>query len=181
MSKTKQKKLAIKGAILLAALFAVGLIMLGYVDHTALAVSGLPLVGFAGALAADRNTLQRSGDTVVLGVATGVTIYAGAIVARNASGYATPGAVATTLRFIGRASEKVVNAGADGTMSIAVEKGIFKFGNYASDLVTIADVGNDCYIYDDYQVAKTSATSTRSVAGKVFAVDSDGVWVDMRA
>lgn len=137
--------------------------------------------GFA-ALTADRDTHQRSGDQVQLGVATNVKIYAGALVAKNASGYATPGAVATTLRFIGRASEFTDNTGgADNAKKITVEKGIFKFVNYASDLVTIADVGADCFIFDDQTVAKTNGTSTRSVAGKVFAVDSDGVWVDMRA
>lgn len=141
---------------------------------------GIRLLGQAGfaALAADRNTHQRSGDQLSMGVATNVKIYAGALVARNATGYATPGAVATTLRGMGRASEQVDNTGgADGAKAVTVEKGIFKFANHGTDLVTIADVGNDCYIVDDQTVAKTNGTSTRSVAGKVFAVESDGVWV----
>lgn len=134
------------------------------------------------ALTADRDTHERDGSKIQLGMATNVKIYAGALVARNASGYATPGAVATTLRFAGRAAEQVDNTGgANGAKNITVEKGVFKFKNYASDLITIADLGNDCYIYDDETVARTNGTSTRSVAGKVFAVDTDGVWVDMRA
>ena len=53
------------------------------------------------------------------------------------------------------------------------------FANSASaDLISLADIGADCYIVDDQTVAKTSGTNTRSVAGKVFDVDADGVWVD---
>ena len=50
----------------------------------------------------------------------------------------------------------------------------------AADAITLADIGADCYIVDDQTVAKTSATNTRSVAGKVFDVDAEGVWVDFR-
>ena len=42
-----------------------------------------------------------------------------------------------------------------------------------------ADVGADCYIVDDQTVAKTNGTNTRSVAGKIIAVDADGVWVKL--
>ena len=38
-------------------------------------------------------------------------------------------------------------------------------------------MGSDCYIVDDQTVAKTNGTNTRSVAGKIIAVDADGVWV----
>ena len=50
----------------------------------------------------------------------------------------------------------------------------------SADAITLADVGSDCYIVDDQTVAKTNGTNTRSVAGKVFDVDADGVWVDFR-
>lgn len=131
------------------------------------------------ALAADRNTPRRSGDEVNLGLAASTKIYAGSIACRNASGYAVPGSVATTLKALGMATEQVDNsAGAAGAKSVQIAKGVYKFGNSAStDLLTIADIGNDCYIVDDQTVAKTNGTSTRSVAGKVFAVDTDGVWV----
>lgn len=46
------------------------------------------------------------------------------------------------------------------------------FGNSAStDLIAAAQVGSDCYLVDDQTVAKTSATSTRSIAGRVWALD----------
>ena len=133
------------------------------------------------ALTQDRNTPQRDGSIIQIGVAGGKKIYAGALVALDTNGYATPGATATTLKGLGRAEEQVDNSGgADGAVTVNVRKGIFRFENEATDQVTSADIGGNCYIVDDQTVAKTDGTGTRSVAGKVFDVDSDGVWVDLR-
>jgi hypothetical protein len=133
------------------------------------------------ALSAERDTISRSGDRLNLPMAA-VKIYGGSLVARNASGNATPGAVATTLRGVGRAAETVDNSGGSaGDRNIEIDKGIFRFANSSSsDEITRADIGADCYIVDDQTVAKTNGTSTRSVAGKVFDVDALGVWVDFR-
>lgn len=129
-------------------------------------------------LTADRNTLAKEGNFINPPVAAAKKIFAGALVALDASGNATPGAVATTLKSAGRAEEFVDNsAGAAGDLKVTIRKGIFKFGNYASDLITRADIGNPCYIVDDEQVAKTNGGATRSVAGTIFDVDTDGVWV----
>lgn len=130
-------------------------------------------------LANDRNTPMKDGELCSVPVAASVKIYAGALVAANATGFATPGAVATTLTYLGRAEEQVDNsAGAAGAKSVMVRRRkAFKFKNYASDLVTQAEMGKVCYIYDDETVAKTSATSTRSAAGIVVCVESDGVWI----
>ena len=68
-----------------------------------------------------------------------------------------------------------------GVVNVEIEKGIYRFANStATDAITTADIGNDCYMVDDQTVAKTNGSSTRSVAGKVFDVDSQGVWVDLR-
>lgn len=131
------------------------------------------------ALTAARDTKQRAGDVINLPVAASKLIYQGALVASDASGNATPGATATTLKGAGRAEATVDNsAGSAGALSVEIKKGVFKFKNSASgDLIARADIGNDCYIVDDETVAKTNGSSTRSVAGKVFDVDTDGVWV----
>ena len=50
--------------------------------------------------------------------------------------------------------------------------------NSAGDAITRADIGNNCYIEDDFTVSKTD--NNQSVAGKIHAVDAEGVWVDMR-
>jgi len=130
------------------------------------------------ALTAARNTPERAGDVFGFPVKAAVKPIQGGIAVLNA-GYAAPGTTATGLVAIGRFEETVDNAaGSNGDVSVQVKRGIFKFGNSsAGDLIAQADVGADCYIVDDQTVAKTSGTNTRSVAGKVVAVDADGVWV----
>jgi hypothetical protein len=131
------------------------------------------------ALSADRNTPQREGDKLVLGVATLKKIYAGSLVMRNASGYATPGAVATSCLGVGRAAEQVDNsAGLDAAKTVEIERGIFRFANSAALAITIADIGKECYVEDDQTVSRTDNGGTRSVAGRIADVDSSGVWVE---
>jgi len=132
------------------------------------------------ALSADRNTPMKDGELVNVPVATNTKIYAGALVALNASGYATPGAVATTLTYLGRAEEQADNTGgANGAKTVNVRrKKAFKWKNHGADAIVQADLGKTCYIVDDETVAKTDGTATRAAAGKVVGLDSDGVWVE---
>jgi hypothetical protein len=132
------------------------------------------------AMTQDRNTPARDGRDFAFPVAASVMIYAGAMVAINASGYATRGQTATGLKGAGVAQAPADNsAGSAGDISVKVRRGCYRFANSASgDAITLADVGSDCYMVDDQTVAKTSATNTRSVAGKVRDVDSSGVWVE---
>ena len=134
------------------------------------------------ALTSERDTAARPGTNISLPAAAAKKFYAGGLAARDASGNATPGATATTIRGVGRVKSTVDNSsGSAGDLNVEIEKGIFRFGNSAStDEITRADIGNDCYIVDDQTVAKTNGSSTRSIAGKVFDVDSLGVWVDLR-
>lgn len=131
------------------------------------------------ALTADRNTPKMSAEQLGVPMAA-VKIFAGSLVAANASGYATPGATATTLTYLGRAAETVDNTGgAVGAKIIRVDrKEAYKFANLGADLVTQADLGKSCYIVDDQTVAKTNGGATRSLAGKVVGIDVDGVWVE---
>lgn len=134
------------------------------------------------ALTADRNTQMQDGELIAVPLAA-VKVFAGSLVAANATGYATPGAADATLTYLGRAEETVDNAaGAPGAKTVLVRRGkSFKFGNYATDLVTQAELGKPCFIYDDAQVAKTSNNGARPVAGIVLGVDTDGVWVGAAA
>jgi hypothetical protein len=130
------------------------------------------------ALSADRNTPRREGLDYVYPMAASVTIYAGALVMLNASGHARPGATATGQRAVGVAQERKANGSTAGAETIRVWPGVFRFDNStAGDAIAQADVGADCFIVDDERVAKTNGSSTRSVAGKVVAVDAQGVWV----
>ncbi len=132
------------------------------------------------ALAAPRNTPQRSGDVFGFPVSASTTCYMGGIAVLN-GGFAEPATTATGLVTIGRFDETVANPTlTDGAVHALVRTGIFRFANSAAaDLIAQADVGTDCYLVDDQTVAKTSGTSTRSVAGKVVAVATDGVWVKL--
>ena len=134
------------------------------------------------ALTATRNTYRVDPDTVQrLPMAAAMLIYQGALVALNATGFASKGVVATTLKQFGRAEATVDNsAGAAGAKEIDVRPGIYRwFNSSAADLITTAEIGTDCFIVDDQTVAKTNGTATRSRAGKVVGVDAVGVFVQM--
>jgi hypothetical protein len=132
------------------------------------------------ALAKDRNTQMQDAELVPVPVAASAVIYAGALVVANANGYAAPGAVATTLTYLGRAEEYVNNAsGGNGAKTVLVRrKKAFLWKNHGADLVTQAAMGKNCYIVDDETVALTNGTNTRSVAGIVLGVSSAGVLVE---
>lgn len=132
------------------------------------------------ALSQDRNTPFKDGELIAVPVAASAVIYAGALVVANATGFAAPGSVATTLTYLGRAEEKVDNTGgADGAKTIQVRrKKAFKWKNYGSDALTQADLGKTVYIYDDETVAKTHAANTRSAGGTMVQFEADGVWVE---
>lgn len=131
------------------------------------------------ALTAPRPTPRREGNRFSRAVAADTVIYQGALVALTAAGLATPGAVATTLTADGMAVQTADNTdGAAGAIAVEVEKGVFQFGNSAAaDAITAAEIGDAAYIVDDQTVAKTSGTSTRSIAGTIVDVDAQGVWV----
>lgn len=130
-------------------------------------------------LTADRNTPRLEGDIKQMLMASGAKIYAGGLVMRNATGFATKGATALALRGAGIAQEQVDNtAGGDGDLSIKVREGVFRLANSAAaDEITDADIGKLCYAVDDFTVAKTNGTNTRSVAGIVAGLDDLGVHV----
>ena len=91
-----------------------------------------------------------------------------------------PGSTSTTLKAAGVAESRADNsAGAAGEIRVRLRKAPAPLRQQRLGRPhLLADIGADCYIVDDQTVAKTSGTNTRSVAGKVFDVDADGVWVD---
>jgi hypothetical protein len=132
------------------------------------------------ALAKDRNTAERTGDLLVAGVAAAVKCFAGGIAVLDAAGNVKPGVTAAGLICIGRFEEYADNsAGLADAITATAKRGTFRFANSGADAVTVAEIGDVCYIVDDETVAKTSGGATRSVAGIVEDVDSVGVWVRM--
>jgi hypothetical protein len=104
-------------------------------------------------------------------------IYAGALVMMDGSGEALAGAIATGQIAVGKAVESVDNT-ADGK-TVMVEVGTHKFANDTGTAVVTSDIGGTCWILDDQTVSGTSNGDTRSRAGVVMDVDTDGVWVEV--
>lgn len=127
----------------------------------------------------NRNTASRAGYRRGHLVAAAVMCHAGAIAVMAADGYATPATTATGLTALGVFAEQADNTdGADGDLTVPIERGYFHFANSAAtDAITRADIGQVCYLVDDQTVALTDGTATRSAAGIIDDVDDAGVWV----
>lgn len=113
-------------------------------------------------------------------MAASTNIFAGALVSVvNSTGLAINAATATTHRVLGVAVKRVDNsAGAASARRIEVETGVFEFANStAGDAITVANVGQVCFVVDNDQVALTNGTSTRSAAGIIVGVTATGVLV----
>jgi len=132
------------------------------------------------ALAADRNTRNKhTGRSISLLVAASTTIYKGAIVCVNTTGYAVAGAKTAGYKVVGVAEEQVDNsAGSDGDLSVRVRKGVFAFKN-DTDAVAQSHIGRPCYVVDDQTVAD-EAEGSSVVAGLVEGIDAnDEIWVSV--
>ena len=125
------------------------------------------------ALTADRNTPRAAGYLLVQGMAASVVVFAGALIMRNAAGYLTKGATATGSVGVGRAEERRTGGANAGDEKLKARPGSYWFKNStAGDAITVAEIGDVCFIVDDEQVAKTSGTNTRSPAGFIEDVDA---------
>jgi hypothetical protein len=133
------------------------------------------------ALAADTDIPERASPSSQLFAEVGTDstqYYKGSIVCvSTATGKVVKGATATTQIAIGRCEENYLT-GTSNTRKIKARIGCFKYANSAAaDAIAADDIGKACYIVDDATVALTDGTGTRSRAGIVAGVDSDGVWV----
>ena len=133
------------------------------------------------ALSANRNTPKygSGGARYKLPHGSGVTLYRGALVVIDqTAGTVMPGTTSTTKTAAGRAETST----ADDSAYVEFTRGTFLFDNSTStDAITNAQYGQSVYIVDDHTVAKTSGSSTRSIAGICRGLDpvSGGVWVEI--
>lgn len=133
------------------------------------------------ALTADRHTPMREGTFVEPDVAASTMIYAGAMVALDASGNAVPASDAAGLVVIGRAEDLVDNSAGDaGDLTVRVRIGVFGFAASGTNAPAAANVGDLVYVEDDQTVSTDGGTNS-IVAGKLVDVDSDYCWVDTGA
>ena len=125
----------------------------------------------------DRNTLQREGSRFTHPVAADAVILAGTIVCLSA-GNAVPGGQVAGLITVGIADAGADNTGgAAGALSVDAMLGTFLLANAATDTLTTADIGAECYVFDNETVARTDGGVSRPVAGRVRQVEAGGVWV----
>ena len=129
----------------------------------------------------NRNTPHRLGLSRGLPVAADTVCFAGTIAVINTGGFLEPGTTATGLTAAGVFERYQDNTdGADGDQIAEVNRGNFCMANSAgADEITLADIGQVCFIVDNQTVAKTDGTATRSPAGIVDDVDDGGVWVNI--
>lgn len=107
---------------------------------------------------------------------TAATIVKNGTLVVLASGLAKEGTEATGLIAVGVARKRCDNsAGGAAAKYVEVDEGDFPFDNSTSgDLLANADIGNDVYIVNNNQVAKTDNSAARSKAGKLVGFFSDG-------
>ena len=132
------------------------------------------------AAAQDRDTREMTGHRRAFPMEAATKIYGGTLACLNAAGNVVKGITSATLKCVGVSFQTYDNTlGAAGAVTAEVKVGVHgPFANSAAaDLLSNADVGNDCFIVDDSTVAKTNGGATRSVAAKVWTVDANGVWL----
>ena len=122
------------------------------------------------ALTSDRDTVRRNGDGFEFEAAS--TVYAGGMVCLNGEGKLVPASVTAGLSPVVGVAQRLGGAGE----KVLVRRGVFAFDAASDDKPTLASIGATCYAADDSTVQKTTATNA-PVAGIVFDVTDDGVWV----
>lgn len=113
------------------------------------------------ALSADKEAKRAEGDQKSYDVYQSTTIYKGAIVVLNTTGFAIAGADTANVRFVGISTEKVDNStGASSAKTVTVDKtGEFEFTMTSNS--TQALVGTQVYITDDTTVNSTSTNTIK--------------------
>jgi len=102
-------------------------------------------------------------------VASGSTVYAGAITAINSSGKAIPATASGAITVVGRAENT-----AAGGETVKTRSGMFLYNPVSSGAIAITDLNKKCYVTDDQTLTLTSGTSAVT-AGVVRDVTAGGV------
>ncbi len=134
------------------------------------------------ALSADKTDIAyKAGDVLPLPVGASKTLYLGALLMLNSSGYVIPGADTASCIFAGiNLSGRIDNsAGSDGDEKVeATRYGVHKmtFDNSISQ----SDVGSEVYLVDDQTVDLSANVSNNIFCGILAGyIDSTHGWVDI--
>lgn len=125
--------------------------------------------------------LNPVGVEAEYGVKAGTTIWAGAMVALDATGFAVPAADTAGLVPVGIAQETVASPStdSDGDRPVRTREGIYRLDQTATNAnrFTRADIGDIAMVEDDATVWKAAQAANDVRAGRVYQVDGQGVWV----
>lgn len=135
------------------------------------------------ALSAPRYTKEMASPLAfrheVLG-ATSEQFYKGQLVAIDpADGRLYPAVAAdTTLIVCGRCEETYTTGASETTKKIKFKSGIFNYASgTAGEAILADDRGKVCYVLDDESVGLSGNSAANALAGRIYDVDSYGVWV----
>lgn len=125
----------------------------------------------------DRTGNQKlSNSDIYIPVAAGMVIHEAAMVAINTDGYAVMASKTAGQCVAGCAMKFTDNAsGSAGALAVPVRRGAFVWNNDGS--IKQTDILKDAYISDARTVTITADGTSK--AGKIIAVDADGVTVEM--
>ena len=132
------------------------------------------------ALSADKRTKRRGrpeGFLVKMKCAASKTIYNGALVMLNSSGYVLPAADTASCVIAGVAEEHVESSSTAGEDEVLVRRGgVHAFENDGTNAIVQGDVGSLAYVKDDETVQDDSATNDVKV-GTIIDFRDGKVWV----
>lgn len=132
------------------------------------------------ALSASANRQSKgAGKRRVFPVATGVTLYKGALVSVTATGYATPSADTASTIVVGVAADEVTNAGADGAEDVAVEYD--REWLFVAASITQLMLGDIMAVVDDDEVDDVGGVTNNIEVGKMSEfVTTTSCWVHVK-
>ncbi len=134
------------------------------------------------ALAAKRALRIKTYTQISLAATASDTYYQGALVGWDtATGLLVVGQETTTFVPVGTVVEDTVIGSGGGSILVNLfhELRAIWFVNSTGDAVDTADIGTICYVEDDQTVSDTDNSNARSVAGRVWALDTTkGVLVE---
>jgi len=133
-----------------------------------------------GTAATTSQTIQRrDGKLVAFPDLTAASkLLQGVLWARNSAGYIDNAADTAGMKVVGIGYEEVDNSdGSAGDLDCTAQRGIFLLTNSETNALTLAHVGQPCYVEDNVTVCSKDTNGV--VAGIVEDVTSAGVWVNV--
>lgn len=139
------------------------------------------------ALSAPRDTKEMTSPFALRSECLGGTsqdFYKGQLVAvETADGRLYPAVAGDLTRVtVGRCEETYSTGASETAKKIKYKSGIFNYTSGTSgEAIAADDRYKPCYVLDDESVGLSGNSGANAVAGMIYDVDSDGVWVSIGA